>query len=221
MNREAFYREIGYIDDDLIEAANEAPAQKHKKPLFFRLAKIAACFCLICTGMLLWLRQDTVFINQVQAPPSSKLVIPAGENTKTVPMTYTELLVYYGMTALPDSLGGDLTRTDQTYFVLYQDQAGNVIFDTNIFYYNSIDASKTLSISLSKAKDTADTPQEGIRQSQISGVPVLLTASSTGAEPITYLAEFKLNGITIKMIFEGLNEDEFINTTKEFIRLLK
>ena len=217
MKRETFYRMIGDIDDDLIQAANEARGQKSRKPMLYRIAGIAACFCLICGGILLGRQKDTVYINEAHGPMIAKVVVPNDENTQIISMNYQELLAYYGIEQLPDALGEALTRQEQSFFTLYEDPEGNILFDTNILYYNSPDRSKTLSIVLSRAKESPGMSAEGMKMSDIDGVPMLLKAASNGSGYTAYLAELESNGIFVKMISDGLSEDEFISAIKELL----
>lgn len=217
MNQKEFYLEIGNIDDDLIQAANKAYELKHSVRVFHRIAGTAACLCLICGGILFGLQKDTLYINDISMPMASKVIVPADENTKLVPMTYQELLAYYGMEQLPDTLGEELARAEQSYFVLYQDQSGNVLCDTNILYYNSSDNIKTLSITFSKADELSNTFHGDIKRSKIDGISMILASTDQTA----YWASFKLNGISIKITSYGLNEEAFVNIVKEFIRFIK
>lgn len=214
MNPKEFYQEIGHIDDDLIQAANEAYGPQRNVRVLYRIAGIAACFCLICGGILFGLQKDTLYINEISIPMTSKVMVPTDENTKIVPMTFQELLAYYGMERLPDTLGEELTRADQSYFVLYQDQAGNVLCDTNSLYYNSRDSSKTLSLTFAKAEDLSDAFHGDIKRSKIDGISMILASTDQTA----YLASFRLNDISVKITSYGLNEEAFINIVKEFIR---
>lgn len=122
---------------------------------------------------------------------------------------------------MPDSIGEELTRAEQSFFVLYQDQEGNIVYDTNIFYYNSIDQNRTLSVAVAKAEESSDAFHEDVKQSKIGGVSLILAASSNGNGCTAYRADFKLKGVSVQMISDGLNENEFIRAISEFIRLLK
>lgn len=217
MNPKEFYQEIGHLDADLIQAANEAYGSRRNVRVLYRIAGIAACFCLICGGILFVLQKDILYINEISVPMTSKVIVPTDENTKIVPMTYQELLAYYGMEQLPDALGEELTRAEQSYFVLYQDQAGGVLCDTNILYYNNSDNSKTLSITFAKAEELSNTFHEDIKQSRIDGVSMVLASTDQEA----YWASFKLNGVSIKITSYGLNGEDFIYTIKELIRFIK
>ena len=209
MNRETFYREIGNIDDDLIQAANNAQGQKNNVRMLYRISGIAACFCVICGGILFGLQKDTLYINDISMPMTSKVVVPTDENTKIVPMTYQELLAYYGMEQLPDALGEELTRADQSYFVLYQDQAGTILCDTNSLYYNSNDSSKTLSLTFAKAENLSDAFHGDIKRSKIDGISMILASADQSA----YLASFRLHDISVKITSYGLDEEALVAAT--------
>lgn len=217
MNRETFYREIGNIDDDLIQAANSAQGQKNNVRMRYRIAGIAACFCVIYVGILFGLQKDTLYFNDISMPMTSKIIVPTGDNVKIVPMTYQELLTYYGIEQLPDAFGEELARAEQSYFVLYQDQAGDVLCDTNILYYNSSDNSKTLSITFAKATELSNTFGRETKQSKIDGVSMILVSTDQAA----CWASFKLSDISIRVTSYGLNEEEFIHIIKELIRFMK
>lgn len=217
MSAKEFYQAIGHIDDDLIQAANEAYGSQRNVQVLYRIAGIAACFCLICGGILFGLQKDTLYINEISIPMTSKVIVPADENTKIVPMTYQELLAYYGMEQLPDALGEELTRADQSYFVLYQDQAGTILCDTNSLYYNSNDSSKTLSLTFAKAENLSDAFHGDIKRSKIDGISMILASADQSA----YLASFRLHDISVKITSYGLDEEAFINIVKEFIRFVK
>lgn len=220
MNRETLYRAIGDIDDDLILAASEAGGQKRKQPMLYRMAGLAACLCLIFGG-LFWLSQrDNLHINPLSPPTSFKIVVPSGEDTELVSMTWQELLSYYGITELPDTFGETLARTDRSFFVLYRDRAGAVLYDTNTLDYASADGSKTLSIQLSKAGTLFSVPHEDAKMSQIDGLSVLLALSPQPAGPTTYWAELEWNGLSVRLLSGGLEEDEFISVIREFIQIL-
>lgn len=221
MKREILYREIGNIDDDLILAANETYVVKNKMSIFYRAAGIAACFCLICTGILYGIQRDTIYINELPSPAVSKVVVPSDENTTTVPMTYEELLAYYGMERMPDSFGEELTKTPQSFFVLYQDQAGDILYDTNILYYNNIDQSKTVSIVLTKTAKSSKVFPENMKSSEINGISLRLASSSNGSGYTAYWADFQLGDVSVRILSDGLNEDAFIDVVTEFIRIMK
>lgn len=225
MKKDILYKEIGNIDDDLILEAAEARVKKRNRQILYRFAGIAACFCVICGGILLGTQRDTIYMNETQRPMISKVVVPDAETSEIVQMDYQELLAYYEMEEMPDTLGSDtdepFTKTDQSFFVLYRDLENNIIYDTNNLYYTNTDNTKTLSITLAKVKEIPSVSSEDMKPSKIGGVETMLGAASNGTGYTAYWAEFKLNDISVKVISDGLAEDAFIDVITEFIQILK
>lgn len=213
MNRQAFYKEIGDIDDELIMAAAHASGEKNTKGAVYRIAAIAACFCLICGGFLFLSHRDAIYINEISAPAVSKVVVPAYENTEIVSVSYEELMDYYGIKQLPDTIGNDLARSEQSYFVFFKDSTGKILYDTNIFYFNNADRSKNVSVVIAKSEEISDTYGDDIVLSEIDNVSMMIAKSNAAA----YWAAFKLNEVSFKVIYDGMCEDEFIGMLKEFI----
>lgn len=220
MNREELYREIGNIDDDLICAASDACGKPKSGRLLYRVAGIAACFCILCGGILYGFMKDTIHFHPISAPFTSKAVVPEDENAVVIAMSYQDLLAYYGIEKLPDAVGDELTKETQSYFALYQDQKGNTLFDTNILYYSSADRSKLLWVSIAKAEENVEDSHENLERSRISGIPILLASASSDGH-VGYWAEFCVNEISVRIGADGLQEDEFIAVLKELIPYLK
>lgn len=218
MNREKFYQEIGNIDDDLILAANRAYEPKSQKTMFVRIAGIAACFCLLLGVLLFESQKDTLYFNDISKPMASKIAVHDDENTEIISMTYQELLAYYDIEDLPDVLLENLSRTEQSYFALYQDQAGNILYDANMIYYCNADKSKTLTITFFKTTEAPIVSRKNIKLSKINGVPILLAAFSVNTDYTMYWADFKTNGVSVQLSSDGLNEKEFVNVIKEFLK---
>lgn len=217
MNSETFYKEIGNIDDDLIQAASEAHGHKRGKTVFYGIAGIAACLCLICGVLFFGANKDSVYINSAAAPmTNAKVIAPSNEDTETVVMTYQELLSYYGIEQLPDNMA-ELEITKQSFFVIYRDQAGNILSDTNILYYNSSEGSKSLSVTLAKADKLPEISGEDIKYSKLDGGSVILAST----DRVEYWAGFKLNGVSVNITSRGVSEEDFINAVRVIIGLLK
>lgn len=212
MNREDFYLEIGGIDDDLILAASEARGCS-RRTVLLRVAGIAACFLLLFSGVLYGLRRDALYFNELPVPAAPKVTVPDDAGIVTVFVTYPELLAYYGLDRLPDAIG-DLTRMDQTHFVLYQDQTGVIVYDTNTLRYVSPDSSMTLTVTLEKTWEPSDS---GLRMSKISGVPVLLAVSAMDTDHTAYWAEFCWEHVTMQMTARGMNEETFLAAVRVLI----
>lgn len=212
MNREDFYLEIGGIDDDLILMASEVRGRS-RRPMLFRIAGIAACFLLLFSGVLYGLRRDAVYFNELPVPAAPKVIVPDDAGIVTVSVTYPELLAYYGLDRLPDAIG-DLTRMDQTHFVLYQDQTGGIVYDTNTLRYASPDSSTTLTVTLAKTEEPSNS---GLRMSKISGVPVLLAVSAMDTDHTAYWVEFRWEDVTVQMTASGMSEEAFLAAVRVWI----
>lgn len=65
MNPKEFYREIGNVDDDLIQEANTVYGLKHNVRALYRIAGLTACFCLILGGILFGWQKDTLYFNDI------------------------------------------------------------------------------------------------------------------------------------------------------------
>lgn len=217
MTSKQLYHAIGDIDDSLIQAAAEVHGPQRTVRTFYCLAGIAACLCLLCGGLLLGLRRDVLYINELSVPLASKVLLPADETAALVPMTYAELLAYYGLEPLPDALGQDLLREDRSYFALYQDQAGRVLYDTNSLYYSSRDGSRSVSLTLARAEELSASLPKELKRSRIGGVSVLLASKDQAA----YLAGFSRDGLSVQIVAYGLSESDFIDLVKELLRFVK
>ena len=97
MNRKELYQEIGNIDDDLVQEASSAYGKKYNLLSLCRIAGIAACLCLICSGILSVMRRDVIYFNETAVPIVSKIIVPTGENIQVVPMGCQDILDYYGI----------------------------------------------------------------------------------------------------------------------------
>ena len=218
MNGKSFYLEIGNIDDDLIQEANEARGHKVRKINFVRLASMAACLCLICTAMFFGMHRDVIYYNEAPAPLTSKVLVPSDENTTVLTLTYQELFAYYGLELFPDELS-ELQRIEQKQFFLYQSPE-NEIYDTNILNYRSDDGMQTLSIMITKGESDDAIPKKDVRKSRVDGVSLILAVSENTAQPI-YWAEIYHGGVSIRIVSSGMDESAFTNLIREVIRCQK
>ena len=221
MNRKELYQEIGNIDDDLVQEASSAYGKKYNLLSLCRIAGIAACLCLICSGILSVMRRDVIYFNETAVPIVSKIIVPTGENIQVVPMGCQDILDYYGIKKLPDDLGEGLIREEQSYFALYQECSGDIVYDTNTFYYSSIDSSRTLSVTLAKAGKSPNNSHKDVKLSTIDNVSILLTVSLNNEKYTAYRAEFEIRDVSVRIISDSLDKDMFINVIKEFIQFLK
>lgn len=222
MNRESLYLEIGNIDDDLIQEASKVHGHKKHRNYFVRFVAAAACFCLICTGMFLGQRKDTIYFNELETPVTSKVRIPADENTTIHILSYQELFDYYGLEQFPDELP-NLHRLEQSQYYIYQDLE-SILYDTNVLQYQSVDGGQTLSIVIAKETPSYEISGENVKQSQIDGVALVLATSKEFAEgtlsPV-YWAEICNQEIYLRIVSYGMDEDSFINIIRELIKSQK
>ena len=209
MNRKELYQEIGNIDDDLVQEASSAYGKKYNLLSLCRIAGIAACLCLICSGILSVMRRDVIYFNETAVPIVSKIIVPTGENIQVVPMGCQDILDYYGIKKLPDDLGEGLIREEQSYFALYQECSGDIVYDTNTFYYSS------------KAGKSPNNSHKDVKLSTIDNVSILLTVSLNNEKYTAYRAEFEIRDVSVRIISDSLDKDMFINVIKEFIQFLK
>lgn len=212
MTREELYLELGCIDDDLIQEA--AVSFRRKKSVLYAAIGIAACVCLIVGCLLPQFQKDFIYFNNVSVPTATKIKV-SGDDIISVSMSIQELFSYYGLEQLPDTLGA-LKSNDLSYYVLHKDSAGNILYDTNFFYYSSSDHLQTASIALTKKNTSQRTFEKAVKYSEIDNTPVLLATSST-----FYWAEFRLHDTSIQITTDGLCEEEFLSIVTSLIRHLK
>lgn len=218
MNREAFYLEIGNIDDDLIQEAGEAHRGNTRRINWLRLAGMAACLCAVCFAVIFGLQREVIYYNQALAPIAEKVLVPSDENTTVLMLTYQELFDYYGMELLPDVLSG-MRRTEQTNYFVYQ-SSENTIYDTNILNYYSDDGKQSLSVMIAKNGSDSAIYEEDIRRSRIDGTSVMLAVSESD-EPPVYWAEICGRTVSVRVISSGMDEAAFTESVRELIRYLK
>ena len=250
MNGKTFYLEVGKIDDDLILEASEAcglgkcgsvekcgswekygsqrtcgsrtRAQGEVSSWVFRLAGIAACFCLICAVLLFSARRDMIYFNESDPPMTSKVMIPADENTTIQSLSYPELLAYYGIQSFPDKLAS-LNRLELGQYYIYRDQE-LVLYDTNILHYKSADDRQNLSVMIAKEDSDPDIPDVSEEQSRIDGISLVLSMSekfvAEGGQPV-YWAEIDHGEVSIRMISYDMDKESFITVVREAVQSLK
>lgn len=220
MKRESFYLEIGNIDDDLICEAENARGHKNHRNYVYYFAGIAACLCLICGGVLYSMQRDVIHYNTATiSMASSKVVIPEGTTVRT--LTYAELLDYYGLQAFPDTLSG-LYRSERSGFYIYEN-AGEIIFDENVLQYASADGQQTVTITIA-TDEYCVVSDKAAEKSRIDGVSMVLAASENAAGESgqkLYRAEICRNGVYLRAVSYGMEEDTFIKVVRELIESQK
>lgn len=210
MNAKELYLTIGQIDDGLILAAN-AEHSKRKKPVV-RLWMIAAaaCFCLVLGGGYLHFFGTTVVWNEGPAEYAAKSSIPAYSAVQS--LSADVLSDYYHIT-LPDTLD-DLSRLPAD-AQIYTDAHGNVVYDRNVFRYESADGGRSLELTLWRVSSAPQTAGETV--SHIHGAAVTLTADTSIPNHLLLGARWEQNGTTIHLAAEGISRDELVSILKELI----
>lgn len=208
MKRESLYLEIGNIDDDLVEEAFEAKANKKSRINFARFVGTAACICLICTASVFWLQRDIVRFNTSDISASSKVFIPSNADIRT--LSEEELFDYYGIEQFPNSIS-DMQKYEQRDYFIYYD-AEDVVYDTNVLNYASADGKQSMSVTIAKV---GFFPQlDDFELSRIDGVSLLLAVSED-----VYRAKLYKSETSLSIVSHGMDEQEFINTIREVIKL--
>lgn len=208
MKRESLYLEIGNIDDDLVEEAFKAKANKKSKINFARFVGAAACICLICTASVLWLQRDIVRFNTSDISASSKVFIPSDADVHA--LSEEELFDYYEIEQFPNSIS-DMQKYEQSEYFIYYDTE-DVVYDTNVLNYASADGKQSMSVTITKV---GFFPQpDNFELSRIDGVSLLLAVSEDA-----YMAELRANETYISIVSHGIDEQEFVNTIEDIIKL--
>lgn len=219
MKRESFYLEIGNIDDDLICEAENARGYKNRRSYVYYFAGIAACLCLICGGMLYSTQRDVIRYNTATISASSKVVIPEGTTMRN--LTYAELLDYYGLQEFPDTLSG-LCRTGRSVFSVYEN-AGDIIFDENVLQYASADGQQTVTVTIA-TDEYCVVSDKSAEKSRIDGMSLVLAVSENAAGKsgeYLYRAEIFDEGVYLRVVSYGMDEEEFIKIVRELIKSQK
>lgn len=216
MKREDFYLEIGNIDDDLICEAAAAKGHKNRRKKVQYFIAIAACLCLICGGVIYNMQRNVIYYNVAADSASSKVVIPEG--TTVCELNYSELLDYYGLRPLPDTLSG-LSRSERSIFYIYENE-GEVIFDENRVKYAAATGSQNVTVTLA-TKESCTPFNENAEKSRIDGVPMVLFYSKTVSGQHMYRAEIEQNKLYICVVSYGLDEKVFVQVLHELIQSQK
>lgn len=210
MNAKELYLAIGQIDDDLILDASAARGKRQKPvPRFWRIAA-AACLCMVLFGGYLRFFGSVVVWNAGVTEYAAKYTIPEGSGVQS--LSADALADYYHIT-LPDTLD-DLSRISAA-AQIYTDAQGSVVYDRNVFHYESADGSKELNLTLSRVSSAPGS--SGETTSRIRGVPVTLTEDTSVPGYLLLSARWEQNGTSIRLSAEGLNQDELITVLKQLI----
>lgn len=203
MNTRTLYLAIGELDDDLILEAAEPVAKPH--PAYRRWAALAACFCLFIAAVLFHTGRDQVYFNALTPPPPVGFKVQGEAEL----LDYQAAMDYYGVT-LPNALAG-LPRQARDLFVVYRLADGTVTWDENWIGYQSGDRSVT--VTLSKAPLSFPESADGGKPSRIAGTSVVLAASDSN-----YCAQWEQNGVNLRVLSQGLDQNEFLSVIRTILR---
>lgn len=210
MNAKELYLTIGQIDDDLILDANAECSKKKISAISLRMIAVVACFCLMLSCGYLHFFSTSVTWNNGITEIAAKFSIP--ENSTVQNLSADALSDYYHIT-LPDTLNS-LSRM-QADAQLYTDTQGDVLYDRNVFRYESADGNKGVNLTLSRISSVPQNTEEKI--SRILGVSITLTEDTAIPDLLLLSAQWEQNGTTIYLTAEGLSRDEFIAILKELL----
>lgn len=220
MSERKLYREIGNIDDSLIEeAVNARSIKTPTKKTFVWVAAATACLLVaIVVGISSLLTGDSIHINQMAAiiNPDMK-----HEETNSREMSYDEVLHYLNIDELPTTLPGGLQMLDTDKYSILYSKDGTVYYDTFKFDYRNDDYSSQLTLSLSKkGMDYGLDFYKGAKESTIDGTKMLIGRFETqGIDDgvITYAAEFKIKGVYYTIVAENAEENDFVNAVRKIL----
>ncbi len=213
MNAKELYLAVGEIEDELILAADTLPVRKksHVRNMWI---PAAACACLFCFGIVRSILGNQIIWNEVPVAMATKNVIPAYTATQT--MTYEEMENYYKMGEFPSSLKGELQQNGIDFFLLYLDETGQIVYDSNQIWYENGEKGQFLCVSMSRVTESEPAP-EGSEYSRIKGTNLLLTVTELDDYVSAYTAQWEENGTIVCVTESGLSQKEFLSAIKEFL----
>ncbi len=208
MNAKELYLTIGQIDDDLILDACAKRGKQRKTVLRFGMIAAAACLCLTLFGGYLHFFGTVAVWNAGTTEYAAKFTIPEDSNVQSLSM---EALTDYYHITLPDTLD-DLSRISAD-TQIYTDAQGRVIYDRNVFRYESADGSRELNLTLLRASSAPENDEKKV--SRIRGISVVLTENTSIPGHLLLSAQWKQNGTTLRLASEGLTQEELVSILKE------
>lgn len=113
----------------------------------------------------------------------------------------------------PDTLD-DLSRIPAV-TQIYTDAQGSVVYDRNVFRYESPDGSRSLKLTLWRESSAPQTA--GGTVSRIHGAAVTLTEDTSIPNYLLLGARWEQNGTTVHLAAEGISRDELVSILKELL----
>lgn len=214
MTSKELYRAIGNIDDDLIAEADVTVSKRKNHTVFIKSAAgIAACLCVVLAAVLFFGNKDSIHINIDVEYESAKIMID--DTAVCVPVSYEELIEYFGIADLPDTIN-DLHKIENDYYAVYKYPDGKAAYDRNIIVYRNSDSTKTVSVIL--LKENIDyrirENQQDIISSKINGTEMIFSKLET-AQGKHLWAKFEVKDVHFIIDTLSLNEEEFIEAVRE------
>lgn len=221
MNEKKLYREIGNIDESLIEeAANARSIKTRTKKTFGWITAAGACLVVaIVIGISSFLGGDSLHINKMPGIINMDKVFD--DNAREQELTYDEVWQYLGIDELPSTLPGKLQMLETEKYIIYYNQDGTVYYDMFNFEYQKDDFSSQLKVSLSSTKvETGLEFYEGAKESTIDGTKMIIGRFETqGIDDgvVTYASEFQLKGVYYTIVAENVEENVFVSAVRKIL----
>lgn len=230
MNAKDLYREIGQIDDLIIEEAARIKRYKITKSHFIKVGAMAACFILVVYA--LWLNFGTsrnIYMNDLTVP-NAKRINEIDENATEKLYTFEEAKAYFSVDILPKKLPQGMSLIVKNYPV-YFNADSTVNYDLTWFSYadDNTDLLIDRYVGIYASK-------EGFRYrhyfngnekvSEINGIEMLVgrfeapyfDENGNRESYVTYISEFEYEGISITVIADYITEKEFTNILQSMIK---
>lgn len=230
MNAKELYREIGMLDDDLIEDAANAytPKRHNKMNLLNKWIAVAACFAVVIAVSLLGnIGGNTIQINEMYSIMSPKVDISHNDRIVQRYITENEVLNYLGIDIVSELPNG-MKKQKQTEYSVFYNKDGSVYYDVFAFYYlDTENNQKQLELKVSKTGfeyGYVFIDLENAQKSTLNGVSMIIgqfkipIRNEMEQSHTTYVAEFEQNGIFYTITAKHFEENEFIKALEVFVR---
>lgn len=157
------------------------------------------------------------FNELIEAPQESVISLFALMSEDFVPMTWEELLDYYGVTLPVEELFPLLSNLEPegtgSDWGIYRREGGDIYWDGNTFSFTSADGVLGVSIALDKAFHLPSSPWElpgdELRFTSVNGWELALFRYPDEAGDQIFCTEFRQNGVNYRVTGKNLAEGEF------------
>lgn len=160
-------------------------------------------------------KKNEIYFNHIKMIPSSLEDIELnGEDFEKIEKE--ELVDYYGINIFP-SVPSDLKLSNNQYGI-YKNN-GQIYYDGNVINYANEDFTKSVNIEVSKEQfipsDISEVFGDQYQQSVIDGMDICLGQT----DDQYYYAEFLYHEVGLRIVADGLSEEEFISVIESLIWL--